>query len=99
MLAGDHEFTFPDDSTVTGTGVIGWLPGADTTLPAGPQVGSGKLVGSSSGDGLLIQFNPISADNNVALNAVPSAERYAGHWVWTTFTRPRFVGALVIGRE
>jgi len=99
LLTGHLEFTFTDDSTVTGSWVIAWLPAADTTLPVGPQVGSGVLVGLRSGTTLRIQLNPTNADHNVALQAVPSAGGYAGQWEWTTFTGPRSAGTFVAARD
>ena len=79
VLTGRIALAIPDDSTVTGTWAIGWIPGADTTLPVGPQVGSGTLVGHRMGDTLLIEMNPNWADNNVALKAFPTADGYTGH--------------------
>ena len=99
VLAGRLEFTFTDDSTLTGTWAIHWLPGADTTLQVGPQVGTGTLVGNRMGDGLLVQLNPGWADNNVDLNAGPTADGYSGQWSWTTATGPRSAGTFVIVRE
>lgn len=99
LLAGHIEFAFPDDSTLTGTWAIAWLPGADTTEQVGPQVGSGVLIGAYRGGTLLIQLNPTNADNNVALQAVPSAGGYAGHWDWITATGPRSGGAFVAGQD
>lgn len=95
LLAGQVVFTFPDDSTLTGRWTIAWLPGADTTIPVGPQVGSGVLVGTSRGDTLLVQLNPTNADHNVALLAVPAADGYSGQWQWITATGPRTWGTFV----
>ena len=99
VLTGRIELAFPDDSTVTGSWAINWIPGADTTLEVGPQVGSGTLVGRRMGDSLLIEMNPSWADNNVALKAVPSADGYTGHWTWTAFAGPRSGGSFTIGHK
>jgi hypothetical protein len=94
LLTGRLKLAFPDDSTVTGTWTIAWVPGADTTLEVGPQVGSGALTGSRSGDTLLLQLNPNMADNNVGLRALRTAEGYAGEWEWSAFTGPRTKGSF-----
>jgi hypothetical protein len=95
LLSGHLELGFPDDSTLRGTWVIAWVPGADTTIAVGPQVGSGDLVGSRRGDTLLVQLNPTNADNNVDLQAVVGADGYAGRWEWITITGPRTAGTFV----
>jgi hypothetical protein len=95
LLSGHLELEFTDDSTLRGTWVIGWVPGADTTVAVGPQVGSGDLVGSRRGDTLLVQLNPTNADNNVALQAVLGADGYTGRWEWITIAGPRTAGAFV----
>jgi hypothetical protein len=99
VLTGGLELAFPDDSTVTGTWAIAWLPEVDTTLPVGPQVGSGTLVGRRSGDTLQLQMNPEMADNNVSLTAVPSPTGYTGTWSWSTFAGPRSSGTIAVTRE
>ncbi|MEO8635709.1 MAG: hypothetical protein ABI587_10580 [Gemmatimonadales bacterium] len=99
LLTGRLQLAFPDDSTVTGTWTIAWVPGADTTMEVGPQVGAGILTGSRSGDTLRLQLNPNMADNNVGLRAVRTAEGYAGEWEWVAFTGPRSGGSFVAGRQ
>ncbi len=99
VLTGRIELAFPDDSTVTGTWAIGWIPGADTTLEVGPQVGSGTLVGRRMGDSLLIEMNPNWADNNVALKAFSTADGYTGHWTWSAFDGPRSGGSFTADHE
>jgi hypothetical protein len=94
VLAGILDLEFPDDSTVLGHWAIAWIPGADTTLPVGPQVGAGSLAGSKSGDTLLIQLNPGNADNNVGLKALAAASGYHGWWEWVTLTGPRTEGSF-----
>jgi hypothetical protein len=99
LLTGRLQLDFADDSTFTGTWNIEWIPGADTTTPVGPQVGSGELVGLRHGTTLLIQLNPTNADHNVALQAVPRGDGYSGTWEWSTFSGPRSSGRFVAARE
>ncbi len=94
LLTGRLALAFPDDSTLSGTWVIQWAPGADTTLEVGPQVGSGDLVGTRRGDTLLIQLNPTNADDNVTLRAAPGPGGYHGEWQWITITGPRTGGSF-----
>jgi hypothetical protein len=99
LLTGHLRVAFPTDSTLTGTWTIAWLPGADTTAPVGPQVGSGVLLGSRSGDLFVVQLNPTYADNNVALLAVPTTDGYSGQWEWSTLAGPASGGAFLATPE
>ncbi len=99
LLDGRLEIRSVDDSTLRGTWEIAWVAGADMSADVGPQVGSGTLTGSRRGDTLLIQLNPTYADNNVVLQAVSSADGYAGHWEWNTITGPRTAGPFVASVE
>jgi hypothetical protein len=99
VLTGRLHLTFPDDSTVIGTWAIAWLPDADTTVPVGPQVGTGDLVGARWGDSLLIQLNPGNADHNVGLLARAAQAEYRGEWHWVTFTGPRTEGTFSASLE
>jgi len=92
LLTGRIELDFLDDSTVTGRWTIAWLPGADSTAPVGPQVGTGELAGIRVGDTLLLQLNPNNADHNVGLEATRAGSGYTGRWEWVTFTGPRAAG-------
>ena len=98
-LAGRLVLSFPEDTTVSGSWVISWVPGADTTALVGPQVGSGTLVGNRLGDTLLLQLNPENADHNVGLRAVRTPAGYRGTWEWVTFTGPRTHGEFSARRE
>jgi len=99
VLTGRIRLAFPDDSTITGTWTIAWLPGADTTTPVGPQVGTGDLFGSRSGDALWIQLNPHNADHNVGLRALATTAGYTGEWEWVTFTGPHSRGSFAARAE
>jgi len=99
LLTGRLQLDFADDSSFTGSWKIDWLPGADTSAPVGPQVGSGVLIGQRRGTTLLIQLNPTNADHNVALQAVPRGGGYSGTWEWSTFSGPRSSGRFVAAPE
>ena len=99
LLTGRLTLTSVDDSTVTGTWNIAWAPGADTTSPVGPQVGSGTLTGRRVGGTLILELNPGNADNNVGLQAIPHSGGYSGTWQWTAFTGPRAEGRFVASPE
>ena len=88
ILEGRITFTVVGDSLVSGEWVIGWAPGADTTRPVGPQVGSGRLAGSRVDDGFAINLNPGWADNNVFLLARPANGGWQGEWSWSTIVGP-----------
>jgi len=92
LLTGKIELDCLEDSTVTGRWTIAWLPGADSTAPVGPQVGSGELAGTRVGDTLRLQLNPNNADHNVDLEATRGGSGYTGRWQWVTFTGPRAAG-------
>ena len=88
ILEGRITFTITGDSLISGEWVIGWAPGADTTRPVGPQVGSGRLAGSRIGNDFAIDLNPGWADNNVFLVARPVDGGWNGEWSWSTLVGP-----------
>lgn len=89
LLAGTLHLTVHDDSTVTGTWVIDWVAGSDTTSQVGPQVGHGTLSGSALADGTVeLNLNPLYADNNVYLSAAVAAAGFSGLWSWSGFAGP-----------
>ncbi|HQR18373.1 MAG TPA: hypothetical protein PK948_08370 [Gemmatimonadales bacterium] len=92
LLEGRLTLRYLTDSTVEGTWTIRWSPGADPTLPVGPQVGAGTLTGTRSGSTLVLELNPEAADNNVGLVGEAVAGSLRGRWIWTTFTGPRATG-------
>lgn len=52
----------------------------------GPQVGSGKLVGSLEPDRVLVELNPQYKDNNLLLSGTIKDNNYSGVWQWISFT-------------
>lgn len=100
LLAGSLTLVAHDDSTVTGSWVIRWAAGADTTTPVGPQVGSGTLSGRRYADGSLeLNLNPLYADNNVLLSARPVAAGLAGDWTWSGIAGPLATGRFTLARH
>lgn len=100
LVAGTLHLTVHGDSTVTGTWVIDWAAGADTTAQVGPQVGHGTLSGSALADGTVeLNLNPLYADNNVFLSAAVVAAGFSGVWSWSGFpgvlSRGRFSASYV----
>jgi len=92
LLEGRLSLTLPTDSTVAGTWQIHRTAVADTTIPVGPQVGAGTLIGTRRGDTLILELNPAYADNNVSLRGVAKSSGLRGDWTWTTLTGPRASG-------
>ena len=84
VLDGRLHLDFSPDSVVSGSWEIHWLPGADTSLQVGPQVGSGRLSGQWQGATLVLDLNPGFADNNVILSATPVEHGWSGTWGWDT---------------
>lgn len=94
LLSGTVTFDVRDDSMISGSWVIAWAPGADTTAVVGPQVGAGQLGGELAGGQVRIDLNAGWADNNVYLAAEQrTAERIAGEWAHATL-----LGQIAQGR-
>lgn len=90
--------------TISGTWESRWIPGADSTLDIGPQVGSGELRGAilhgEEQEGrLLLDLNPYFADNNTGFNAARVGDRLVGTWSWTAFDGPRTSGGFTAVRQ
>jgi len=118
LLEGTLTLAFADDTipdedsdqggacchwTITGAWESHWIPGADTTLEIGPQVGSGELRGAilhGEQEGrLLLDLNPYFADNNTGFNAERLGDRLVGTWSWTAFDGPRTSGSFTAVRQ
>lgn len=85
LLEGQLEFRVGADSTIFGSWIIRWAPGADRTIAVGPQVGAGQLTGYLTGTDLFLGLNPEMRDNNVNLRATRSPQGMTGRWEWSTF--------------
>jgi hypothetical protein len=94
ILTGWVTIQLHEDSTATASWEIDWAPGADTTLPVGPQVGEGTATGYQTAEGLVLDLNPDANDNNVVLRAVQVGNGYtiAGRWSYLQLTGPRAEG-------
>ena len=92
ILQGLLHFTVNEDSTVTGSWEIDWVPGANTSLQVGQQIGSGGLVGQIINGRLNLDLNPGWADNNVILQGNWSEGEMDGTWRWVTFAGPTTYG-------
>jgi hypothetical protein len=96
LLIGQLDLTFHEDSTITGSWIIGWAPGADQTTEVGPQVGEGALLGLLSTDGTILDLNPNVADNNVLLSGAFDLETLppglVGEWTHSTLIGPVAAG-------
>lgn len=94
LLEGQLVLAPVDDSTLTGTWVIHWAPGADTTRPVGPQVGAGILHGAHTGARWHLTLTPGWADNNVELVGVAQEGDLAGVWAHSIITGPYTGGSF-----
>jgi hypothetical protein len=89
LLTGTLQMVFQDDSSVTGSWGIEREPDAGGDSEVGPQIGEGTLQGRLSAEGLVLDLNPGSADNNVlligALVRDAGAPKLAGDWRYSAF--------------
>jgi len=65
----------------------------------GPQSGTGKLAGTFVEDGVSVDLNPGSADDNVVLFGAltaggPARARYEGTWSWVTLAGVKVEGTF-----
>ena len=92
VVTGRMDVSLSSDSTISG----GWnfvAAGKDGSV-IGPQVGSGKLVGSVQNNRWFINLNPEWVDNNVFLNGSLGDEGIGGIWNWSTFKGPTASGTF-----
>jgi hypothetical protein len=99
LLEGQLVLARLDASTLTGTWVIHWAPGADTTRSVGPQVGTGTLHGGPAGDRWHLTLTPGWADNNVDLLALVQEGDLAGVWTHSIITGPSTGGSFQAVRQ
>ena len=96
LLLGQLDLTFHDDSTVTGSWIIGWAQDADQSTEVGPQVGEGTLLGLLAADGVVLDLNPNVADANVFLSGAFDLESLppglVGEWTYSTLIGPVAAG-------
>lgn len=99
VVTGIVRFQVEDDSSVTGTWELHRVPGSDTSIVVGPQLGTGTLQGRRSASGLWLDLNPGWADNNVflALRA-PVSSTLSGTWDHSTIVGPVTGGSVRLQR-
>lgn len=97
VLEGEIELFLGTDSVVSGVWSIRWVPGADTTLKVGPQVGEGVAIGYRTAEGVVLSLNPMNADDNVVLRSIVEGGgvTLAGRWTWLGFPGPLADGRFV----
>lgn len=96
LLSGTMLLDVHRDASVTGTWSIGWVPGADTSVAVGPQVGAGMLRGSIENGMLLLDLNPGWADNNVFLSGTARNGAIVGTWGYSTLVGAVSGGSFVV---
>lgn len=90
VVTGTVTLAVDGDSVVTGTWQLQRVPGSDTTIQVGPQLGAGTLAGRLSVSGLVaVDLNPGWADNNVFLVlGGATRDRLTGTWSHSTLIGP-----------
>jgi len=85
VVQGTLTLVVAADSSVTGTWELARVPGSDTTIAVGPQLGRGTLRGQLAPTGVWVDLNPGWADNNVFLSLLANAsDRLSGTWDHST---------------
>lgn len=90
---------FSPINQISGAWDFHWYPRADTTAQVGPQIGTGNFTGVPTGDSVIIQLNPLNADNNVGLSGLWDGSKLVGTWEWVTITGPRTKGGFLLQRR
>lgn len=84
LVVGTMTLMFSDSLEVNGTWDLRSV-GGDPVPGIGPQVGTGKLVGSMQGKMITISLNPDYVDNNVFLSGTVSDTGITGTWEFVGF--------------
>lgn len=99
VVSGIVRLQVQDDSSVTGTWELQRVPGTDTSITVGPQLGSGTLQGRRSTNGLWLDLNPDWVDNNVFLALRPPvSSTLSGTWDHSTIVGPVTGGSVRLQR-
>lgn len=99
VVTGMVRLQVQGDSSVTGTWELQRVPGSDTSITVGPQLGSGSLQGRRSPNGLWLDLNPGWADNNVFLALrLPVSSTLSGTWGHSTLVGPVAGGSVRLQR-
>jgi hypothetical protein len=100
VVTGTVTLLVDGDSAVTGTWELRRVPGTDTTIQVGPQLGSGTLAGRLNASGIVaLDLNPGWADNNVFLAFGATArDLLTGTWDHSTLIGPVAGGPVQLQR-
>ena len=100
VVSGTVTLLVDEDSAVTGIWELRRVPGADTTIQVGPQLGTGTLAGRLNASGMVaVDLNPGWADNNVFLAFSATArDLLTGTWDHSTFIGPVAGGPVELQR-
>jgi hypothetical protein len=98
VVAGTVQLLVQDDSSITGTWALQRVPGSDTSIAVGPQLGTGTLHGHRTASGLWLDLNPGWADNNVFLALLAEPNTLAGTWDHSTIIGPVTGGPVHLHR-
>jgi len=100
VVTGTVTLLVDEDSAVTGSWELRRVPGSDTTIQVGPQLGSGTLSGRLNASGMVaVDLNPGWADNNVFLALSGTArDLLTGTWDHSTIIGPVAGGAVELRR-
>jgi hypothetical protein len=100
VVTGTVTLLVDEDSAVTGSWELRRVPGSDTTIQVGPQLGSGTLAGRLNASGMVaVDLNPGWADNNVFLAFSATArDLLTGTWDHATIIGPVAGGPVELRR-
>jgi hypothetical protein len=100
VVTGTVTLLVDEDSAVTGSWELRRVPGSDTTIRVGPQLGSGTLAGRLNASGMVaVDLNPGWADNNVFLAfSATTRDLLSGTWDHSTIIGPVAGGAAELRR-
>lgn len=96
VVAGTLNLTEIKDKSIKGTWELKQV--ADGSK-LGPQTGSGDFSGESGPDGININLNPNTADNNVFLNGKFENGELRGTWTYSTFVGPTTKGTFTAKKK
>lgn len=99
VVEGTLAIVVAADSSITGAWQLQRVPGSDTALSVGPQLGAGTLQGRRTAGGMWLDLNPGWADNNVFLVLLPVVSTaLAGTWDHSTIIGPVTGGPVELRR-
>mgnify|MGYP001180832947 FL=1 len=99
VVTGTVQLLAQEDSSITGTWALQRVPGSDTSIAVGPQLGTGTLQGHRTASELWLDLNPGWADNNVFLVLQPAVSNaLAGTWDHSTIIGPVTGGPVELRR-